>query len=79
MKNEIVFSYRLIKLMYYLIVLYIAITYVNKKALKLLKLVSLGDSYIYLITKFNIISELSRKNTISNVYIYFNNEFFYII
>lgn len=79
MKNEIVFSYRLIKLMYYLIVLYIAITYVNKKSLKLLKLVSLGDSYIYLITKFNIISELSRKNTISNVYIYFNNEFFYII
>ena len=42
MKNEIVFSYRLIKLMYYLIVLYIAITYVNKKSLKLLKLVSLG-------------------------------------
>lgn len=79
MKNEIVFSYRLIKLMYYLIVLYIAITYVNKKSLKLLKLVSLGDSYIYLITKFNIIWELSRKNTISNVYIYFNNEFFYII
>ena len=28
MKNEIIFSYRLIKLIYYLIALYVAITYV---------------------------------------------------
>ena len=30
MKNEIIFSYRLIKLIYYLIALYVAITYVNE-------------------------------------------------
>ena len=54
MKNEIIFSYRLIKLIYYLIALYVAITYVNEisKAICyiLILVLILGCAmYIYLI------------------------------
>ena len=62
MKNEIIFSYRLIKLIYYLIALYVAITYVNEisKAICyiLILVLILGCAmYIYLIIVYKIYSK----------------------